>query len=218
MATCRGLIRGGCLMIAIWVGCSPETLPAGSSEGPELPLVIFLGDSLTAGYGLSEEEAFPALVAAQLAAAGKPARIVNAGVSGDTTAGGVSRLDWLLAQDPDAMVVELGANDGLRGMALEETEANLDGIVSRCLAAGAEVLLVGMKIPPSYGPEYSQGFETIFERLAEQHGVLLMPFLLDGVAADPDLNQADGIHPNTRGHERLAENVTPYLEELLGSR
>jgi len=116
------------------------------------------------------------------------------------------------------MVVELGANDGLRGMALEETEANLDGIVSRCLAAGAEVLLVGMKIPPSYGPEYSQGFETIFERLAEQHGVLLMPFLLDGVAADPDLNQADGIHPNTRGHERLAENVTPYLEELLGSR
>lgn len=184
----------------------------------EGPLVIFLGDSLSAGYGLGEAEAFPALLAESLREAEHPIRIVNAGISGDTSAGGLARVDWLLAQDPDLMVVELGANDGLRGLALEETEDNLDQIIRRSHEAGAKVLLMGMKIPPSYGPEYSDGFEALFGRLAVAHGVSLMPFLLEGVAADPELNQGDGIHPNAEGHRRLAETVLPYLVEALESR
>ena len=113
------------------------------------------------------------------------------------------------------MVVELGANDGLRGLSLEETEANLDDIVRRCLEAGASVLLVGMKIPPSYGPEYAGGFEGLFVLLAGRHEVAFLPFLLDGVAADPELNQVDGIHPNAEGQRRVAANLTPYLISLL---
>ena len=179
------------------------------------PLVIFLGDSLTAGYGLSEAEAFPALLTGQLRGRERVARIVNAGISGDTTAGGLARVDWLLSQDPEVMVVELGANDGLRGLALEETRKNLDEIVRRCLGAGARVLVIGMKIPPSYGPEYSSGFEDLFADLATAHGVSLMPFLLEGVAADPDLNQSDGIHPNAAGQRLLAENVLDYVQPIL---
>lgn len=182
-------------------------------SGP--PLVIFLGDSLSAGYGLSESEAFPALVAEELAARGVSARVVNAGISGDTTAGGASRLEWLLAQEPAVMVVELGANDGLRGLSLEETESNLDAIVRRCLKEDVKVLLVGMKIPPSYGSDYADGFESLFERIADRYGVALLPFLLDGVAANPELNLADGIHPNAAGQRRLAANVIPYLTPLL---
>lgn len=178
-------------------------------------MIVFLGDSLTAGFGLSERQAYPALVGEQLGDAGLPVRIVNAGISGDTTAGGSSRLDWLLAQGPAVMVVELGANDGLRGLSLEETEANLDDIVRRSLEAGARVLLIGMKIPPSYGPDYSGDFASLFELLASEHEVALLPFLLDGVAADPELNQADGIHPNAEGQRRVAANVTPYLVSLL---
>ena len=184
-------------------------------SGDEVPLVVFLGNSLTAGFGLSEEQAFPSLVGERLEAAGLPVRIVNAGISGDTTAGGASRLDWLLQQGPDVMVVELGANDGLRGLSLKETEANLDDIVRRCLEGGASVLLVGMKIPPSYGAEYAGGFEGLFVLLARRHEVAFLPFLLDGVAADPELNQTDGIHPNAKGQRRVAANVTPYLVSLL---
>lgn len=185
------------------------------AAGERRPLVVFLGDSLTAGFGLSEEQAFPAVVSAQLEERGIPARIVNAGISGDTTAGGVSRLDWLLTQRPEVIVVALGANDGLRGLSLAETESNLDAILRRCLEAGARVLLVGMKIPPSYGDDYARGFEAIFGRLASRHGVSLMPFLLEGVAAVPDLNQPDGIHPNAEGQRRVATNVAPYLVALL---
>lgn len=196
------------------------TLLLSSTGGPacaaeQVPLIIFLGDSLTAGYGLGEEQAFPALVGARLETEGIPVEIVNAGISGDTTAGGLSRVDWLLAQEPDLVVVELGANDGLRGLSLEETEANLDGILRRCQEAGSKVLLIGMKIPPSYGPEYAGEFEEIFKRLASQHGVAVMPFLLEGVAAKPELNQQDGIHPNAEGQRRLAANVVPYLIPLL---
>lgn len=179
------------------------------------PLVVFLGDSLSAGYGLSEAEAFPALIDVRLDGAGRPVRIVNAGISGDTTSGGLARIDWLLSQGPDVVVIELGANDGLRGLSLEETEENLEAIVRRCLDAGARVLLLGMKIPPSYGPEYSSDFEGIFGRLADEHDLLLMPFLLEGVAAKPELNLGDGIHPNAEGHRRLAENIQPYLETAL---
>jgi acyl-CoA thioesterase-1 len=184
------------------------------AAGHGRPLIIFLGDSLTAGFGLSEEQAFPFLVSARLEERGIPANIVNAGISGDTT-GGVSRLDWLLSQDPEVVVVALGANDGLRGLSLAETESNLDAIIRRCLEAGARVLLVGMKIPPSYGDGYAREFEAIFGRLASRHGVSLMPFLLEGVAAVPGLNQPDGIHPNLEGQRRIADNVAPYLVALL---
>jgi len=220
------IMIGGCLLAWTGIGCGPGTIPGETQDASvsdrtdeiEIdmgPLVIFLGDSLTAGYGLSEAEAYPDLLAERLAAMGRPARIVNAGISGDTTAGGLTRVDWLLSQDPDVVVVELGANDGLRGLSLVETEQNLDGIIRRCLEAGAKVLLMGMKIPPSYGPGYSTDFAALYGQLAAAHGIALMPFLLEGIAADPDLNQADGIHPNAAGQRRLAENVMPYLEVIL---
>lgn len=216
----------GFLVLLVGSGCAPSPVPeetleptAGNTKDERDmetgPLVIFLGDSLTAGYGLSEAEAFPALLTGQLRGRERVARIVNAGISGDTTAGGLARVDWLLSQDPEVMVVELGANDGLRGLALEETRKNLDEIVRRCLGAGARVLVIGMKIPPSYGPEYSSGFEDLFADLATAHGVSLMPFLLEGVAADPDLNQSDGIHPNAAGQRLLAENVLDYVQPIL---
>jgi len=220
------LVIGGSLLAVTAGGCGPGSAPgADPGESEQIsteetvpaagPLVVFLGDSLTAGYGLSEEEAYPALLVQRLQTGGRPVRIVNAGISGDTTAGGLARIDWLLSQNPDVVVVELGANDGLRGLSLEETRENLDGIIRRCLRADARVLLMGMKIPPSYGEQYSGEFAVLFEDLAKIHGIALMPFLLEGVAAEPHLNQADGIHPNAAGHRRLAASVEPYLEEVL---
>ncbi len=178
-------------------------------------LVAFLGDSLTAGHGLDADQAFPALLGARLEADGLAARIVNAGVSGDTTAGGLSRLGWLLDQKPDVLVVGLGANDGLRGLPLDETERNLRAIVERAKGAGAAVLLLGMRIPPSYGPDYTSGFADIYPRVARETGVPLVPFLLDGVGGHPELNLPDGIHPNAEGEKRVAGNVLPYLEKVL---
>jgi acyl-CoA thioesterase-1 len=160
--------------------------------------VVFLGDSLSAGYGLAEEDAFPAVVARLLAERGHPIHLVNAGVSGDTTAGGLARVDWVLKQKPAVLVVELGANDGLRGQPLAGIESNLREIVRRGKAAGARVLLLGMKIPPNYGSEYAEGFDALYPRLARELDVPLMPFLLEGVAAESQLNQADGIHPTPR--------------------
>lgn len=180
-----------------------------------LPLVVFLGDSLTAGYGLGEEQAFPALVGVELERRGAPVRVINGGVSGDTSAGGLERVDWLLAQRPAILVVELGANDGLRGQRLESIASNLRAIVERARAAGAEVLLAGMKIPPNYGPEYAAGFEAIFPELARELEVELVPFLLEGVAARPELNLPDGIHPNAAGHEIVARTVADALAPLV---
>jgi acyl-CoA thioesterase-1 len=176
---------------------------------------VFLGDSLTAGYGLDADQAFPALIGRALAAEGLPARVVNAGVSGDTTAGGVRRLDWILRQSPDVVVVELGANDGLRGLDLAESEANLRQIVQRARAAGATVLLLGMQMPPSHGPEYAQRFRDLYPRLARELGVPLVPLLLEGVAGDPKLNQEDGIHPTAEGQKILATNVLTLLRPLV---
>lgn len=190
--------------------------PAASTRGePAPPRVVFLGDSLTAGYGLGEEQAFPALLEERFAARGLPIRVVNAGVSGDTSAGGLARLDWVLAARPDVLVVELGANDGLRGLDLATTEANLRRIVERARNAGARVLLVGMRIPPNYGPEYAGEFEAMFPRLAAELDLPLVPFLLAGVGGEPDLNLPDGIHPNAEGHRRVAAVVEPYLEPLV---
>lgn len=193
----------------------PVSRSAAPSQDPRDPLVVFLGDSLTAGFGLSQEEAFPALIQEMLEERGLRVRMVNAGVSGDTTAGGLRRLPWLLQQRPDLLVIELGANDGLRGLSLEMTERNLREMVLQAREAGARVLLVGMKIPPNYGPDYARGFEALFPRLAAELKVSLVPFLLEGVAANPELNLADGIHPNAQGHARVAANLLPHLEELL---
>jgi len=188
----------------------------GQGERSSAPLVLFLGDSLTAGYGLGESEAFPALLGELLEAEGHPIRVLNAGVSGDTSAGGLRRLDWLLSQKPGIVVVELGANDGLRGLPLEHTEENLREILLRTRAAGALPLLVGMQVPPNYGPEYAPAFAEIFPRLAQSLGVPLVGFLLDGVGGRPELNLADGIHPTAEGHRLLAENVLPRLRILVG--
>jgi len=210
LVACAGCNRGS--------GAAPqEPEVAAPIAEPPTPVVrvVFLGDSITAGYGLGEDQAFPALIAAELSRRGIAARIVNAGVSGDTTAGGVRRLDWLLRQQPDIVVVGLGGNDALRGLPLSEVEQNLREIVTRSIDAGARVLLAGMKVPPNYGVDYATGFEQIYPRLADAPGVALMPFLLDGVAAEPGLNLPDGIHPNAEGQQLLARNVLSHLEPLL---
>lgn len=177
--------------------------------------IVFLGDSLTAGHGLGEDEAFPALVGQRLEREGLAVRVVNAGVSGDTTAGGLRRLDWLLHQRPDVVVVGLGGNDGLRGLAPEDTEKNLRLIVERAQDSGARVLLLGMLLPPNYGPRYTSDFAAIYPDVAEDLDVPLVPFLLEGVGGRPELNQGDGIHPNAEGQRKVAETLYPFVEPLV---
>lgn len=194
---------------------SPPAAPAPvrQSSGQE-PLVVFLGDSLTAGLGLDAAAAYPARVEAALEGAGEPVRVLNAGVSGDTTAGGLSRLSWILKQKPDVLVVGLGANDGLRGVPLSDVEKNLREILRRGQAAGARVLLLGMRLPPNYG-EYADRFAEMYPRIAKDMDVPLVPFLLEGVGGVARLNQEDGIHPTAEGQEILAKNVLPYLRTVL---
>ena len=185
------------------------------SQEADSIVIAFLGDSLSAGRGVSENQAFPKLAEKRLRERGWEVEVLNAGVSGDTTAGGVSRLTWLLRQEPRILVIELGANDGLRGMSIEMTEANLRAMISTAQEAGVRVLLAGMMVPPNYGADYALRFASIFPDLAEELKVPLIPFLLEGVAAEPDLNQADGIHPNAAGHRRVADTVVPYLVALI---
>jgi acyl-CoA thioesterase-1 len=187
----------------------------GAQEESVLPQIVFLGDSLTAGLGLEEEQAFPARLGHLLAERGIRVEVVNAGVSGDTSAGGLRRTDWILRQRPEVVVVGLGANDGLRGLSTEMTEENLRRILEKIRAAGAQSVLLGMRLPPNMGPDYIEPFEAIYPRLAEDFEVLFVPFLLEGVAGVPELNLPDGIHPNAGGHELLAENVLPAIETAL---
>ena len=194
------------------------TMAACANAGSREPLVIFLGDSLTAGHGLSVDQAFPALVAKALRERGRPIRVVNAGVSGDTTAGGLDRVGWLLGQKPDLLVVGLGVNDAFRGQPIDRIEANLRAIVSQAKAAGSRVLLLGMRVPTNYGPEYTEAFAAIYPRVAKAERVSLMPFLLDGVGGHPELNLDDGIHPNREGQRRVATNVLVYVERALKAK
>ena len=180
--------------------------------------VVFLGDSLTAGYGLGAEQAYPALIGRKLEAAHRPWQVVNAGVSGDTSAGGAARLDWVYRRKVDVLVVELGANDGLRGIPPEATERNLRTILDRAKREKSRVLLVGMQLPENYGPSYRARFQAIFPRLARAYRVAYLPFLLEGVAMRPELNQADGIHPNAEGARKVADTVWKALEPLLRER
>lgn len=199
---------------------APASAPvtAASSPAPVAekgPLVIFLGDSLTAGLGLPEEQAYPALLDHRLNAKGTPVRVLNAGVSGDTTAGGLARLDWLLKQKPDILVLGLGANDGLRGLELAQTEKNLREIVRRAQASGVRVLLLGMMIPPNYGADYTERFRKMYPGIADDMDIPLVPFLLEGVGGIANLNQADGIHPTAEGQEIVANNVERLLTEMV---
>ena len=178
-------------------------------------LVVFLGDSLTAGFGLDVEQSYPALVESQLRERGWSVRAVNAGISGDTTAGGLRRLDWLLRQNPDVLMVALGGNDGLRGVDLESSESHLRQILQKAQEQGVQVLLAGMLIPPNYGADYTEQFASLYPRLAEEFEVPLIPFLLEGVAAQPELNLPDGIHPTAEGQEIVAATVLRHLEPVL---
>lgn len=196
---------------------SREARDAGAQiEVPsDAPLVVFLGDSLSAGLHLDPSQAFPAVVQRRLASEGHPFRLVNAGVSGDTSAGGLRRIDWLLQQKPDVLVVELGGNDGLRGQDVAGIEANLRAIVERGRNANARVLLLGVQMPPSLGSEYVQSFTAIYPKLARELDVVLVPSFLDGVGNVPSMLLGDGLHPNPQGHEKIAESIAPALRGVL---
>jgi acyl-CoA thioesterase-1 len=181
-------------------------------------VIVALGDSLTAGLGVAPDEAYPARLEARLRREGFAYRVINAGVSGDTSAGGLRRVDWVLRAKPEIVIVALGANDGLRGQSPQVMRDNLEAIVARLQAAGARVLLVGMRLPPNYGAEYAREFEAVFPAVARRAKVAFMPFLLDGVAADARLNQADGIHPSAAGYAVIAERIWRHLRPLLAGR
>ena len=181
----------------------------------ERPRIVAFGNSLTAGLGVAPTESYPAQLQRTLEAAGYAYRVVNAGVSGDTTAGGVRRVSWVLTSTPTIVILELGANDGLRGLSLRETKANLERIIQQFQQASVTVVLAGMKLPPNYGQEYTDGFEALYRAIAKQYHLTFIPFFLDGVAGSSSLNQADGIHPTGEGYRLIVERVFPVLEPLL---
>jgi acyl-CoA thioesterase I len=194
------------------------TRPMAAAAGDTLRLLAF-GDSLTAGFGLPKNVSFTAQLERALEKEGLAVTVIDAGVSGDTSAGGLARLDWTLEGmpqgGPDAVIVELGANDALRGIDPRITYDNLDAILSEFGRRGIPVLLAGMRSPPNMGPEYAAAFNDMYARLAEKHEVALYPFFLEGVAADPELNQADGIHPNARGVAEIVKRMSPAVKVLL---
>ena len=202
------------LLLLLALTCVCEPLLANDTSESHLRLLV-LGDSLAAGYGLAAEEAFPAQLEKALQQAGHDVTVINAGVSGDTTAGGLARLDWALADRPDLVLVELGGNDALRGLPPEETRANLNAILEHLSRAGAKVLLAGMQAPRNLGEQYTTAFNRVYPQLAKQHRVAFYPFFLDGVALDPSLNQADGIHPNVRGVAVIVARILPFVEAAL---
>jgi len=218
------------LTILILIGCgesaqkkSDTSTELENSEQTEIVLdskektILFFGDSLTAGMGLDPENAFPALIQSKLDSLGSDYSVINSGLSGETTASGKNRLDWVLNQSAAVFVLELGANDGLRGIPLSETKKNLQYIIDsvRKKNPATKIVLAGMQIPPNMGPEYTNEFRTIFPELAQKNNLPLIPFLLEGVAGEPELNQADGIHPTIEGHKIVAENAWAVLEDLV---
>jgi acyl-CoA thioesterase-1 len=206
------------------LGCSSEA-PHDSAPAPSVgknsapaaarPRIVALGDSLTAGYGLTPDQAYPALLQKRLDAEGYDLEVINAGVPGDTTAGGVRRLDWVLDGDVRFLIVALGGNDGLRGLPVAEMKKNLAAIVERAKSRGITVLLAGMEAPPNQGEEYTSAFRQVFQELASENEVAFMPFLLIDVGGVRELNQPDGIHPNAEGAGVIADNLWDYLQPLL---
>jgi acyl-CoA thioesterase I len=199
---------------------APASLPTRRTDLDAAPRIIVLGDSLTAGLGLQVDDSFPALIQKRLDQAGHRFRVINAGVSGDTSAGGVRRLDYAMGEgDPKVLIVALGGNDGLRGLPPDQLEANLAAIIERGQSKGLRVILAGMEAPPNFGADYTSSFRNVYSSLARRYKVRLIPFLLDGVAGNPALNQDDGIHPNPRGAAIVADLVWRALEpELTGLR
>jgi acyl-CoA thioesterase-1 len=224
----------GPLFIAfLLLSCSPQqdrpdmdtSTPSSPSDNaaPEAldsrKTILFFGDSITAGYGIDEQEAFPALIQQRLDSLGMPWRAVNAGLSGETSAGGLRRIDWLLQQPVDILILELGGNDGLRGVSPEETHRNLEEIIDRTRAKYPEVriILAGMQVPPNLGPDYAASFADVYPSVARNKKVELIPFILDGVGGIPELNLPDGIHPTAEGHRIVAETVWRGLNLDRGS-
>ena len=192
--------------------------PGSVAAEEKLVTILAFGDSLVAGYGLGSSDGFTAKLEAALKAKGIAARVINAGLSGDTSAGGLARLDWALEPKPDFAIIELGANDGLRGLDPAQTNANLDAILSKLKAKGVPALLAGMYAPPNMGPDYGQAFNALYPALAEKHGVAFYPFFLDGVAANASLNQPDGIHPNAKGVDIIVARILPHVLRLIGKQ
>ena len=193
-------------------------LSLGADAVDNRPRIVAFGDSLTAGLGVATEDTYPAQLQRRLDEQGLRYRVINAGVSGDTTAGGVRRVEWVLKSHPDMVILELGGNDGLRGLNVQETKANLERIIQRCQEASVTVVLAGMKLPPNYGADYTKAFEAIYPALAKRYRVPLIPFFLDGVAGSASLNQADGIHPTSEGYRIITEKVLEQITPLLHAR
>lgn len=208
-AACGGSDRAGAS------SAQPEPSPPPSRTEDTRPKIVFLGDSLTAGLGLVETQAYPGLLQERMDAEGFKFEVVNAGVSGDTSAGGLRRLDWSLQEDVRVLVVALGANDGLRGLSVADMKQNLGRIIEAARAKGVLVILAGMEAPPNYGAEYAASFRQAYRELALHYRVQFIPFLLDKVAGQPALNQADGIHPNPQGAAIVADTVWTVLKPLL---
>jgi acyl-CoA thioesterase-1 len=202
------------LLMALAAVPPAGTLAQTKPEAPPVRIVV-LGDSLVAGFEIATADAFPAQLERALKAKGHAVVVANAGVSGDTTAGGLERLAWAVSDKTDAVIVELGANDALRGLDPGRAKANLDAIVSKLKAGGAEVLLAGMRAPGNYGKDYARRFDAIYGELAARHGVLLYPFFLDGIVLDAKLNLGDGLHPNKAGVAEVVRRILPLAEELL---
>ena len=213
------------LMAILISGCnnndkkSTEKTEEASTERAtvEKKTIVFFGNSLTAGYGLSPSEAFPAIIQKKVDSSNLPYKVINAGVSGETSSGGNSRIDWILRQPLDVFILELGANDGLRGIPIAETKKNLQSIIDKVKAKypSAKLVLAGMQIPPNMGQQYTTEFRKIYSELAEKNQITLIPFLLEGVGGEVKLNQEDGIHPTAEGHLIVAENVWQQLKGIL---
>lgn len=189
----------------------------GSQAEAQSKKILFFGDSITAGYGIDSDLAFPALIEQKIDSLDLSYTVVNAGLSGETSAGGLRRIDWVLQQGVDIFVLELGGNDGLRGISPSSTKESLQGIIDKVNDShpNAQIILTGMQAPPNMGQTYTNEFKSIFDELAESNDVIYLPFILEGVAGDPNLNQSDGIHPTEEGHQILAENVWDVLEPIL---
>jgi acyl-CoA thioesterase I len=208
------------LALASTAACAPSNSsgPAPTTQPPaEVPVILCLGTSLTAGEGLVPDQAYPALLQEKIDSEGLRYRVVNAGVSGETSAGALARIDWLLRREVAVLVLETGANDGLRGQDPEAMRANIQAMLDRVSRAAPRprVLLVGMEAPTNYGADYTRRFRAVFPVLAEKNGARFLPFLLEGVAGVPDLNLPDGLHPNARGQRRVAENLWKVLRPML---
>jgi acyl-CoA thioesterase-1 len=203
------------VLILVWFIAVDAASPSASDTRPR---IVAFGDSLTAGLGVQVGESYPAQLQRRLDDLKYPYRVINAGVSGDTTAGGLRRVPWILKNEPELVILELGANDGLRGLSVDQTKSNLRQIVKQLKEAGAAVVLAGMKLPPNYGEDYTTRFEAIYPALAQEYHLPLIPFFLEGVGGASSLNQADGIHPTKEGYEIVVEQVLKVLKAVLSER